>query len=312
MSVTLARDLPRTVIALGIATLVIAAIGPISGPLDAATPIEGTPWQLTQYLGPNNTQVPALASAAPTATFSGGTLTGSTGCNSYTGTYTLTATALTINPGATALRACIEPVATQEHTFLAALPTVTGYAITGTTLMLMNASGNAVLTFAAAAPPAGTPAPGATSATLTGTVAYRERIALPAGAVVNVQLTDTSRADAPATLVGEQTITTTGEQVPIPFAIAYDPTAIIASHTYTVRATISVGGTVTFRTTSASMVLTNGNPTRVDLVLTMVSASGGSPAGATPSSAAPSSTPPSAPRTGDGGGAAFIRRLGDG
>jgi hypothetical protein len=34
-----------------------------------------------------------------------------------------------------------------------------------------------------------------------------------------------------------------------------------------VCATISVGGQVAFRTTTASVVITNGNPTQVDLVL---------------------------------------------
>jgi putative lipoprotein len=294
---------------LGIVALV-AAGDPGDRSLRAAASIEGTPWQLTQYRGPSNAQVPALAAAAPTATFSGGMVTGSTGCNSYTAAYTLTGAAtLTIKPGAATLRACPEPIATQERAFLAALSAVAGYSLTGTTLTLTDASGNAALTFAPAAPSAsGMPAPGAGSATLTGTVTYRERIALPAGAVITVQLADTARADAPATIVGGQTITTTGEQVPIPFAIAYDPTSIVASHQYTVRATISVGGAVTFRTTSAYPVLTNGNPTRADLVLTMAGPGAESPPAVAPTIAAP----PSAPRTGDGGAAAFIRRLGDG
>jgi len=305
---TIVRARLRATFVSGFAFLLIATIGLSGGPLDAATPIEGTAWQLTHYLGPNNTQVPALASSAPTATFAGGMLTGSTGCNNYTATYTLDTSHLTISPGATTLRACLEPVATQEQAFLAALSTVTGYSITGTTLMLTNASGNTVLTFAPMAS-----STGATGATLTGTVTYRERIALPAGAVINVQLTDTSRAGAPATLVGEQTITTTGEQVPIPFTIAYDPAGIIANHMYTVRATISTGGDVLFRTTSATLVLTNGNPTRVDLVLTMTGGSTVSPTAAAPTTAAPTSaTPSSAPRTGDGDTSAFIRRLGDG
>jgi putative lipoprotein len=311
---TIVRTWARATFVSGIALLFITATTLSGGLLDAATPFEGTSWQLTQYLGPNNTQVPALASAAPTATFAGGMLTGSTGCNSYTATYTLETSHLTISPGATTLRACEDPVATQEHAFLAALPTVTGYTITGTTLMLTNASSQTVLTFAPmASPTGGTPATGAVSATLTGTVTYRERIALPAGAVINVQLTDTSRADAPAMLIGEQTITTTGEQVPIPFNVAYDPASIIANHMYTVRATISVGGNVLFRTTSASLVLTNGNPTRVELVLTMTGGSAVSPPAAAPTSAAPTSaTASSAALTGNGGTSAFIRRLGDG
>ena len=47
----------------------------------------------------------------------------------------------------------------------------------------------------------------ATTATVTGTVTYKERIALPPeGVVVTVKVEDVSRADAPAVTVGEQII----------------------------------------------------------------------------------------------------------
>src|SRR5258708_34753519 len=43
---------------------------------------------------------------------------------------------------------------------------------------------------------------------VTGTVTYRQRIALPRQAVVQVQLLDVSKADAPAIVIAEQTIET--------------------------------------------------------------------------------------------------------
>jgi putative lipoprotein len=55
---------------------------------------------------------------------------------------------------------------------------------------------------------------------ITGRVTYRERMALPAGSVVKVQLLDVSRADAPARLLAEKRIVTTGQQVPIPFTLS--------------------------------------------------------------------------------------------
>ncbi len=64
-------------------------------------------------------------------------------------------------------------------------------------------------------------APGSVSAEepmIDGEVSYRERIALPPNAVVKVQLTDVSLADAPETVVAEQTIEPAG-QVPIKFEI---------------------------------------------------------------------------------------------
>lgn len=108
------------------------------------------------------------------------------------------------------------------------------------------------------------------SARVTGTVTYRERIALPPNAVVQVTLQDISRADASAVVLGEQTITTMGRQVPIPFEIAYDPSAIDERLTYSVRARITVDGQLLFTSTTATLVITRGRPTDVEIVLARV------------------------------------------
>jgi putative lipoprotein len=93
-------------------------------------------------------------------------------------------------------------------------------------------------------------------------VAYRQRIALPPDAVVQVQLQDTSRADAPAVVLGEQVIEPMGRQVPIPFSIVYDPAAINPRGRYTVRARIeSAAGDLIWTSTQAYPVITGGNPT---------------------------------------------------
>ena len=73
-----------------------------------------------------------------------------------------------------------------------------------------------------------------TAATVTGTVTYRERIALRPDAVVEVKLVDVSRADAPAVTIGEQVIENPG-QVPISFEIEYDPADIDDRFTYAVQ-----------------------------------------------------------------------------
>ena len=59
-------------------------------------------------------------------------------------------------------------------------------------------------------------------ASVTGTVTYRERIAMPAGAVVEITIEDVSRVDAPATVVSAMRIDDPG-QVPIRFDLGYDP-----------------------------------------------------------------------------------------
>lgn len=98
----------------------------------------------------------------------------------------------------------------------------------------------------------------AKTATLTGTVAYRARMALTPGAVITVRLEDSSRQDVAATLIAEFTDTARGRQVPLPFTVSYDPARIEAGHTYTVRATIHEGERLAFTTTSANPVITNG------------------------------------------------------
>jgi putative lipoprotein len=103
-------------------------------------------------------------------------------------------------------------------------------------------------------------------------VAYREKIALPSGAIVEIKLLDVSKQDAPSVTLGEQIITTTGEQVPFSFEIEYDPAAIDARFTYAVRATITLDGELRFTTDTSYPVITRDSPTNVDLVLKMVAA----------------------------------------
>jgi putative lipoprotein len=98
---------------------------------------------------------------------------------------------------------------------------------------------------------------------VSGTVTYQQRIALPADAVLTVRIEDISRADAPSESVGEQLIDTKGTQVPIPFKVTYDPDKIDDKHTYSLRAYIKDGGgKFLFTSDSGVLVITNGNPTQ--------------------------------------------------
>lgn len=111
---------------------------------------------------------------------------------------------------------------------------------------------------------------GSGAAQVTGTIAYRERIALPPTAVISVKLADVSRADAPAVALGEQQIEAAGKQVPFPFSIAYDPAGIDARMSYAVQARIEDGGRLLFISDQHYGVITRGAPTHVDLVLKAV------------------------------------------
>ena len=116
---------------------------------------------------------------------------------------------------------------------------------------------------------ASAPAPSEARATLTGSVGYRQRIALPPGAVVKVTLEDISLADAKALVLDEQVIETTG-QVPIPFELAYDPAAIDPRHRYAIRAQIRVDDELWFTTTRVNPALNDAGTGPFDLILDMV------------------------------------------
>ena len=99
---------------------------------------------------------------------------------------------------------------------------------------------------------------------LSGTVTYRERMALPPNSLVKVRLWDAFERPSSAT-VGETSFVAQG-QVPLPFQLFFDPALIQASHTYGARASISVEGVVWFESEKPLPVLTNGTPT-VDVEL---------------------------------------------
>lgn len=97
---------------------------------------------------------------------------------------------------------------------------------------------------------------------VTGSVTYKQRIALPDDAMLSVQLQDSSLADAPAIILGEVSYATAGKQVPLPFAISYDPADIQENHTYSLAARIvDAEGNLMFVNDTAVLVITNNNPT---------------------------------------------------
>ena len=101
---------------------------------------------------------------------------------------------------------------------------------------------------------------------VTGTVSYRERIALPPDAVVLVQLRDVSLMDVAAKLISEQTIKPE-HSVPIPFSLPYAAQDIDERMTYSVFATIRSGDRLLFVSDRSYQVLTRGNSDHVDLIL---------------------------------------------
>ncbi|MFN8520288.1 MAG: YbaY family lipoprotein [Chloroflexota bacterium] len=128
--------------------------------------------------------------------------------------------------------------------------------------------------------------------TVTGSAMYRERIALPPGAAMEVLLEDVSRADAPAEVIASQR----SEPVspPFRFALEVDPARIDPAHAYAVRVRVVVDGELWFLSDTSNPVLTRGAGDAVEIRLRMVRGQ----ASVTPGPAAPAPEPaPGTPGT---------------
>lgn len=102
---------------------------------------------------------------------------------------------------------------------------------------------------------------------VTGTVTYRERFALPPDAELRVTLYETKAAGAEPTFIAEQIIHRPG-QVPLRFRVAFPPSVIDARAGYTLVARIEIGGRPTFVNERPVPVLTLGNPSTAEIVVT--------------------------------------------
>jgi heat shock protein HslJ len=120
----------------------------------APVPLEGTAWSLKFLQDTQDNVVAAIAGTTVTATFAAGKITGSAGCNTYTGTYTLNGDKLNVAgltvPGATK-KTCDSPqgIMDQEAIYLANLAGAVRLVQTAGVLQLLNADDETNLAFAA-------------------------------------------------------------------------------------------------------------------------------------------------------------------
>lgn len=98
-------------------------------------------------------------------------------------------------------------------------------------------------------------------AVIEGEVYYRERIMLPPGAELEVQLEDISRADAMATVITTVSYSLDGGP-PYPFSLEYDPSRIEARMRYALRARITREGKLLFTNTEYIDPF-SGNPVKI-------------------------------------------------
>lgn len=188
--------------------------------------------------------------ASQTTIFFGrdGKVHGNGGCNAYSGIWKEANGELEVGQLASTLRICAaEALNRQEMLFFRSLGKVRSAEVDPRTgaLVLTTADDVGPMLFHEVRH----------ESTAQGSLIYRERIALGPQAVAVVRILDVSRADAPAVPVAEQTIRNPG-QVPIRFAVEYDPEDIRPGHTYVVRAEIRDRGRLLF-TTDTRYLLTN-------------------------------------------------------
>jgi putative lipoprotein len=81
--------------------------------------------------------------------------------------------------------------------------------------------------------------------TISGELSYRERMMLPPGAVLTVQLADMSPAGNAGIVVASETFSTANE-MPAGFKMTIDPAKIRSGESYAIQAQISVNGKIWF------------------------------------------------------------------
>ncbi|WP_298814391.1 YbaY family lipoprotein [Chloroflexus sp.] len=111
------------------------------------------------------------------------------------------------------------------------------------------------------------------TANLTGIITYRERVLLPADALVTLQIAEVTPTGSGGRVIVEQTFATNGAQPPFRFNLAYNPALIDAGRVYTLQGRIQVQGRTLFTTASLIPVIT-GNAPRSDINVVMVAVRG--------------------------------------
>lgn len=108
--------------------------------------LEGVTWRLSTYIADGKpVEVPAAIGA--TATFASGRVSGSNGCNSYSGPYVASGSSLTIGPLASTMMACGPVQNAIESAFMTAFQAAGSYTATGAQLTIYDATGAQTLVF---------------------------------------------------------------------------------------------------------------------------------------------------------------------
>jgi heat shock protein HslJ len=111
-------------------------------------PLANTQWRATQVAGS-----PVLEGTTITAGFGADlNVSGSSGCNTYSGSYYVDGSSLTIGPLTATGALCEQEIMDQETAYLAALGSATGFSMEAGQLYILDGSGSAVIEYVAVEP----------------------------------------------------------------------------------------------------------------------------------------------------------------
>ena len=108
--------------------------------------LEGVEWEVTGYNNGRQAVVSPKVGTRLALMFRDGQVTGSSGCNSFQGSFTVAENALTIRPLTATHRACEDAVMVQEQAFLVAIQSATTWNVIRGMLDVHRADGERVLT----------------------------------------------------------------------------------------------------------------------------------------------------------------------
>ena len=121
--------------------------------VDSQTPasadLEDTLWGLVSYSGPEGLMIDVLDGSTVTAQFAGGQVSGTSGCNTYTGAAVVNGSKLQIGPLASTMMFCSEPegLMDQESAFLAGMQNAALFKTADGKLEIYDVNGQLILVF---------------------------------------------------------------------------------------------------------------------------------------------------------------------
>jgi uncharacterized lipoprotein YbaY len=197
------------------------------------TDLGGTRWRVEDLAG----QGLAGTASIEIAFGADGVLSGSTGVNRFRGPYRLVDDRMTIGPVTTTRMAGPPEDMAHENALLEIFARECTVRMEGANLLIDDGRSVTRLTSAesqdADAPPL----------VVRGAALYRERVAMLPGSTLTVTVEDVSRADSPGVVLAEQRIEDP-PNVPVPFELAVDRSAVGPNAALSVRASITQDGTL--------------------------------------------------------------------